>query len=229
MNKIIVFGVGVVARYIYNKIDLSNNKILGFVNPYTFNTDTIKEFEGYPVFGINEINDLNYDFLLIASGNISDVKNKIVEVGLDINKAVAFMVDFDNDAFFSDLSKEINRKYAEFLNDKHMNIIVPSYERNKFFPVSMEFSSNANMHDNDFVRYKQLELIAQSIYNNGIEGSVAECGVYKGKFSKKINECFPDRNLYLFDTFEGFDERSIRSEMSMGGGGVNVPTHYEIK
>lgn len=46
----------------------------------------------------------------------------------------------------------------------------------------------------------------------GIYGSVAEIGVFQGEFAKIINECFADRRCYLFDTFEGFDERDIKYE-----------------
>lgn len=50
---------------------------------------------------------------------------------------------------------------------------------------------------------------AAIIYSNGIGGCVAEAGVFQGEFASIINESFPDRRLYLFDTFEGFDERDI--------------------
>lgn len=46
----------------------------------------------------------------------------------------------------------------------------------------------------------------------GYSGSVAEVGVFQGEFAKIINGCFPDRTCYLFDTFEGFDERDIKYE-----------------
>lgn len=42
---------------------------------------------------------------------------------------------------------------------------------------------------------------------NNLKGNVAEAGVFQGEYAKFINEYFPDRTLYLFDTFEGFDER----------------------
>ncbi len=57
-----------------------------------------------------------------------------------------------------------------------------------------------------------LNHLAKEIYRNGIEGSVAEAGVFKGAFSEKISTAFPDRKLYLFDTFEGFDDRDIVEE-----------------
>ncbi|TLD81164.1 hypothetical protein LS70_008535 [Helicobacter sp. MIT 11-5569] len=221
MKKIVIFGVGTVAESIYKNIDFSRVEILGFVNPYTFRVDTIKEFKGYPVYAIETIKDLEYDYLLIASGNVSSVKNKIKEVGLDSKKAIAFIIDNDNDVFFGDLMQKINQEYAEFLNDDVLSEIFLNYERNYIFPVTMQHSSCKKMKESkDFVRYKQLELIAESIYAHNVEGSVAECGVYKGEFSRKINAFFPDRNLYLFDTFEGFDIKSIANEIDTHEGNI---------
>ncbi len=64
----------------------------------------------------------------------------------------------------------------------------------------------------DYIRKSVLELVAFEIYHRKIEGSVAELGVYKGDFAAVMNELFPDRKLYLFDTFEGFDARDIMIE-----------------
>lgn len=43
-------------------------------------------------------------------------------------------------------------------------------------------------------------------------GACAEAGVFEGDFAKYINEYFPDRMLYLFDTFKGFDARDVIKE-----------------
>lgn len=63
-------------------------------------------------------------------------------------------------------------------------------------------------------------LLADEIKRKQIEGSVAELGVYKGKFARHINEVFSDRNLYLFDTFEGFDVRDTDVENANGYSGA---------
>lgn len=48
------------------------------------------------------------------------------------------------------------------------------------------------------------------IYKDKIKSlPVAEGGVFQGDFAKIINETFSSSTLYLFDTFEGFDERDI--------------------
>lgn len=54
--------------------------------------------------------------------------------------------------------------------------------------------------------------LADRITENGIDGALAELGTYRGDFAWQLNERFPDRRLYLFDTFDGFDERDIRVE-----------------
>jgi len=58
-------------------------------------------------------------------------------------------------------------------------------------------------------RIGTLEMAAREIIRNNVEGSLAEVGVFKGDFSKEIVKLLPNRKMYLFDTFEGFDERDI--------------------
>jgi O-methyltransferase len=64
----------------------------------------------------------------------------------------------------------------------------------------------------EYIRASAVELIANEIYDKNIAGNVAELGVYRGDFAKIINEAFPDKKLYLFDTFEGFDKRDTKIE-----------------
>lgn len=66
---------------------------------------------------------------------------------------------------------------------------------------------NFNVYDRvDYVRVMSLELISQEIKESNVEGNVAEFGVFQGEFASKINEAFPNKKLYLFDTFEGFNK-----------------------
>jgi O-methyltransferase len=65
----------------------------------------------------------------------------------------------------------------------------------------------------DYIRLSTMELAAQEINDKTLEGAVAELGVYKGKFARYINQYFPGRKLYLFDTFKGFSENEIKAEI----------------
>lgn len=65
---------------------------------------------------------------------------------------------------------------------------------------------------NSRARRECLEKIAVIFKDKKTEGAAAELGVYRGDFAKVINEVFPDRKLYLFDTFEGFPEQDMNYE-----------------
>ena len=62
------------------------------------------------------------------------------------------------------------------------------------------------------VRRQWLEDYAKIVHSQRIFGNVAEAGVFRGDFAKCINETFPNKTLYLFDTFEGFPERDVQRE-----------------
>jgi len=73
----------------------------------------------------------------------------------------------------------------------------------------------------DYIRLATLELAAHEIGKRILTGNVAEVGVYKGKFAKYINQYFPSKKLYLFDTFEGFHEKDIQTEKKLGFNDAN--------
>lgn len=64
----------------------------------------------------------------------------------------------------------------------------------------------------DLIRNATVETLSREIYRNKIEGAVAELGVYQGEFAALIHYYFMDRNLFLFDTFEGFDPRDVSTD-----------------
>ncbi|HRP90567.1 MAG TPA: TylF/MycF/NovP-related O-methyltransferase [Edaphocola sp.] len=64
----------------------------------------------------------------------------------------------------------------------------------------------------DYVRYATLTLCQEEITAKGIGGNIAEVGVFRGDFAKRLNVLFPDKKLYLFDTFEGFSKDDVQFE-----------------
>jgi len=56
---------------------------------------------------------------------------------------------------------------------------------------------------------------ADYVKEHRLKGDVAECGVCMGDFSYYINKYFPDRKLYLFDTFSGFADNDIQAEREL--------------
>jgi O-methyltransferase len=82
--------------------------------------------------------------------------------------------------------------------------------------VVLDMETMSNLTTRDSLRVCSLHAIAEEIYVKPVAGSVAELGVYQGDFAKRINAVFPDRNLYLFDTFQGFSEQD--KKVDIGGG-----------
>lgn len=64
----------------------------------------------------------------------------------------------------------------------------------------------------DLVRLAMFLENARVIEREGVPGSLAELGVYKGTTARLLHALFPDRTLWLFDTFEGFDARDLAQE-----------------
>lgn len=50
----------------------------------------------------------------------------------------------------------------------------------------------------------------------GVAGAVADLGAYRGDFSWQLNALMPERTLYLFDTFTGYDYRDVEKEQELG-------------
>lgn len=77
-----------------------------------------------------------------------------------------------------------------------------------------------NLEPHDNTRRDMLVLLLRTIVEKNIQGDFAELGVYKGHTAKLIHYYAPDRQLHLFDTFEGFTDRAATSEANK--------TNYEL-
>jgi O-methyltransferase len=102
------------------------------------------------------------------------------------------------------LAKGVNYLFGNVLQKKHV-----------FIGNSLDYLQRKRVLDKnylDYIRLSSLELISFEINQKKLEGSVAELGVYKGKFARYINQYFPGRTFYLFDTFEGFSHADVVKE-----------------
>ena len=64
----------------------------------------------------------------------------------------------------------------------------------------------------DLVRLYFLLNQIEYIKNSNIGGLIAEVGVYKGTTARLFHQSFPDKEILLFDNFEGFDKRDINHQ-----------------
>ena len=102
------------------------------------------------------------------------------------------------------IAKGANFLFGKFLRNSHISV-----------NSSLDYLKRKRVIDKnyfDYIRLATIELVSYEINKRALKGNVAELGVYKGKFARYINEYFPERTLYLFDTFAGFDNRDIATE-----------------
>ena len=106
------------------------------------------------------------------------------------------------------LIKSFNYLFGKFLFSQHANLSYSLKYCNRKRNIDVQYL--------DYIRLATLELISNEISKKNVIGNVAEVGVYKGKFARYINQYFPSRKLYLFDTFEGFDKKDVEKEKKLG-------------
>jgi O-methyltransferase len=78
---------------------------------------------------------------------------------------------------------------------------------------SLRKTRNHSVLFGEYIRASSLELVAREIHEHQVPGAVAELGVYRGEFARLINAAFPEKPLYLFDTFSGFAESDLKKEI----------------
>ena len=104
--------------------------------------------------------------------------------------------------------------------------------RNKFFYLQFQMETGSKTLFNkknqetrnivsfnswDTVRKDMLILALKDIVESNIPGDLAELGVYKGHSARLIHHYVPERKLFLFDTYSGFDENDIKVEKTFHG------------
>lgn len=107
------------------------------------------------------------------------------------NENLIIFVSSDRNDIYDVIREEINRYITK-------GIVVD------LFPMVNE--------DNDR-RVEAVRLLANHFTSIKLPGSVAEAGVREGAFARYINKYFSSKKLYLFDTFEGFYNEQVKSNM----------------
>jgi O-methyltransferase len=113
---------------------------------------------------------------------------------------------FKNTAFFLQGQMDINPRSRWYNRDLVQ-------ETGGFYPANCrEGRCIYDLEPWDCTRRDMLVLLLRTVIEQDIQGDMAELGVYKGSTARLIHHYLPERRLHLFDTFEGFTERSVVAE-----------------
>ena len=155
-------------------------------------------FLGKPVITLEELARREFDLLIVAGRDAERVENACAMLGIDAARLLFLrnhMRPVDRNRSYEKARILFGDAFTERLRDSERLIRVPMWtDRERIAGPGA---------DNDYVRLKTLEAICRRLEQ--VPGAAAELGVNRGGFARWINELLPDRTLYLFDTFTGFD------------------------
>ncbi|WP_191162200.1 TylF/MycF/NovP-related O-methyltransferase [Mucilaginibacter glaciei] len=134
------------------------------------------------------------------------------------NRVVSWLIK--NEQFNAHLvnyqkSNELQKQFVQYLPDRYTANYSLYNKQTGFFEYNDIKKWTAGFYENnvgDLSRFLALNLCIDQLLEECIVGDIAEFGVFKGnsafllaRFAQRINT-----NCYLFDTFEGFDERDFK-------------------
>ena len=156
-------------------------------------------FLGKPVLLPEEIPVSDCTLLIVTTRQAEEIAGRCARLGIPEERCLFLK----NGVFLTDRNAASRRTADLLLGEeltgrllpRHFTIPEPVQLRGGTLPVQEL--------ENDYVRLGTLELLCRRLED--VPGAVAELGVYRGRFARNINRLLPERTLYLFDSFEGFD------------------------
>lgn len=184
--------------------------------------------ETVTVYSPNDIKNIEFDHIIIDTIHSDEVCQMIADMNIDCNKVICLTKLFKGENKFSVVVKLLDYvRNAEEVVDLLMshpsvrNILPMSYDLTEYtlFNDTETLNNdgiNLGFFYGDYSRVRQLELLFKEIKENNLQGALAEVGVFRGAFSRIIKHYFPEKEMFLYDTFAGFDTRDSTKEYESG-------------
>ena len=199
---IYVWGTGCGASELISK-GMPVESVSAFVD--SFPSDNT--FLGRPVKLPEELDITDCELVIVTARDFRGIKKRGLELGIPEEK----MFYLKNSWQLTDQNEKCSA--AKTLLGEQLYGTLCQQQRMVTVPHSLEKSVLPEEdQNNDYVRLATLELLTRRLKN--VSGNVAELGVYKGGFACCLNFLMPERKLYLFDSFEGFEKAEGLKEKS---------------
>ncbi len=211
--KLFVWGTGRLVGKVVG-VHVKEENIMGFID----NNCIDGLYMDKPVFRPHEMVGKEYDAILVANLYRKDIYEQCKELGIDLAKVIFLynnyeLADVNQDyGFIADI---LGEEYAETIRTRY-HVVRQTEVFGKRYCCTISGREGVEYKETDYVRMEIFELTVKELRKRKIKGNVAEAGVFRGEFAQYINDAFPDKKLYLFDTFDGFDANEILNEMKNG-------------
>lgn len=211
--RILIAGTGALADEFENYIN-DDVEIIAYLesNPNS------RYHKNKKVYKYTEIGDVAYDKVIVANIYSDEIKQIIKELNLKIEKFIFLRpwteIGIDEENFLFHWA-ELENIAPQYMKEK-LNYGKRYFIANKMWIDDIKDSllDKYKVQQRDYFRYRTFEMVAEQIEE--LDGEVAEVGVFQGEFAQIINAKFPNKKLYLFDTFESFDVKEYEKEKRNG-------------
>lgn len=163
--------------------------------------------EGHEVIAPSALSTLSFDFIIIAARAVDPIRKGLEALGVQKEQIIAYYPSYS-----AELAASANRDLNVLGGE--LGITLPRIGLTSMYMWPDDDCKTEP--PADFVRHHAMRLAATHINARGVAGAIAELGVYQGETAAELNRLFPERSLYLFDTFSGFDMRDLTSERTDG-------------
>lgn len=189
---IYIWGTGCGAGEILEK-GVRPEQITAFVD----NAPVFRQFMGRPVIRPEQLPLENVELILISCRQSMEVRKQCLNMGIRPES----MYFLKNHYVLEDLNKSCDT-VRKLLGDDFLSAVSEYCHIIREPSYAFDALQSENAPENDYVRCRTLQLLSELLPD--IPGAVAELGVYRGDFARELSRLFPDRTLYLFDSFQGF-------------------------
>ena len=216
--KILIWGTGRIASKIVGK-KLDENNIMGFID----NNVLLNEYSQKPVYRPIDVLNLDYDAIVVCTLASKSIYKQCKDIGLNLEKIIFTYENYKirdiNQNY--DLINKVLGEYGSVIKNRYHLVrdtetICNALVENKNNKTNVWKEKIKEYYDRDYVRLRTMEFVVKEIKKRNIIGNIAEAGVFRGEFAQYLNLAFPEKKLYLFDTFEGFDEEEAVREKNAG-------------
>ena len=164
---------------------------------------------GYDVIAPDRLHTLTFDYVVIAARAVDPIAENLARHGIPAEKIVAFYPSY------SQKLHDLANRDVQILTEQ-LGLSLPPVGLATMYLDLADSPETVNEPQRDFVRNQAFRLAARLVTDRDVQGAVAELGVYQGDQAKLLNTLFPDRLLYLFDTFSGFSAKNLSAESGQG-------------
>lgn len=230
MVKIIIWGTGFRSKEFMNQNIFADSEIICFVDSYKKND----MFFGYHVILPSEVNGYEYDYVIIPLVSPVDVYEQCISLGIPDDKIIVVNNCIADGYIIHKQEIETLKSIPALYNYINKQDMIRKQQK----PIRrclLDYCETYDpriksvFNDYEYTRYRTFELASREVRNIPGDWSIAELGVWKGGTSRFLSLLFPERTIYMFDTFESFDPEEVKKEIASGHCNTEFSTYFLIQ